>query len=333
MQKSILFTLFLIGTISANAQTFIADVEDFLVDMVFISNQYVSPAADAAVFQSSSSWHTTATGLYLFEVDGSIHFNILPVPKSQQSFTVSNSDFISLNIRGANTAQVPTALGGDTNVFYDFVLDGDDYELQTFEGAKQSTFYYPYLQASVGLWRETELTIQYAPEIKIDESGYQTFGAAIKHNVSQYWQQPDDTNGVEVAVQVAYSLFDSQIYFDDFAIKQSNPEPGDIPLAIINSLTVDANSWTGQIIGSKRFNDFEVVGSFAVLSNKFDYTMGGEGDLFLNLLNEAFTALEDANTLVKGNLGMNYHFNKFYVAGTVSLGKFLNTNVSLHYRI
>lgn len=331
--KPTFLLLFFISTLAANAQTFFADVEDFLVDMVFISNRYISPAADAAVFQSSSSWHTTARGLDLYEIDASIHINVLPVPTSQKSFRVSNSDFISLTIRDATTAAVPTALGGDTNVFYDFVLDGDAYELQTFEGAKQPVFYYPYIQASIGLWKETEFTFQYAPEIKIKESGYQTLGAALKHNISQYWEMEPTDNGIEVAVQVAYSLFDSKIFFDDFAIKQSNPEPGDAPLAIINSLTVDAHSWTGQLIASKRCNDFELVGSFAVLSNSFDYTMGGEGVFFLNVLNEAFTALEDANTLVKGNVGVNYHFNQFYVAAALSLGRFANTNVSVHYRI
>jgi hypothetical protein len=314
--------------------TFFQDAEVFVNDLLVVSNRYVAPAADAAVYQSSGSWYSSARALGLYEIDASVHINVLPIPTSQQSFTVSNSDFNIMSIRGATTADVPTALGGDTEVFYDFVLGGDNYELQTFEGAKQGTFYYPYVQASIGFWRETELTLQYAPEIKIDDSGYQTFGGAIKHNLSQYWLGVErDNQQFEVAFQVAYSVFDSRIFFDDFAVKATNPDPGQGPLAIIQSLDVQANALTGQIIGSKRFNNLEVQGSLAVSSNAFDYTIGGEGAIIIDLFNGAFDALEDANTTARGNLGVNYHFGQFYVAGAASIGRFINTNLSIHYRI
>ena len=331
-------SLFLLITslpqIAYSQSTFFQDAEVFVNDLLLVSNLYVAPAANAAVYQSSGSWYSTARVLDLYEIDASIHVNVLPVPKSEQSFIVSNSDFDIISIRGATTAEVPTALGGETEVFYDFVLGGDEYELQTFEGAKQNTFYYPYIEASIGLWKETELTLQFAPKIKIDISGYQTFGGAIKHNLSQYWiSENRDNQQYEFSFQMAYSVFDSRIFFDDFAIKATNPEPGQGPLAIIQSLDVQASALAGQIIGSKRFNNLEVQASLAVSSNSFDYTIGGEGDIIIDLFNGAFDALEDANTSARGNFGLNYHFNKFYVAGSFSVGTFLNTNLSLHYRI
>lgn len=326
---------FMLSPITIVAQsTFFSDVEDFLVDMVLISNKYVSPAADGAVYQSSGSWYSTARSLDLFEIDVSLHVNVLPVSKSQKSFVVRDSDFISLDIRDASMAEVPTALGGDTNVFYDFELDGDPYELQTFEGAKQDVFFYPYLQGSIGVWQQTEVTVQYVPKIKIEESGYQTLGGAIKHNVSQYWsgQDASDTS-LQVAVQGAFSFFDSEIFFDDFEIKSTGENASEAPLAVLNSLEVNANAFTGQLIASKRLKKFEFVGAFAVSANTFKYTMGGTGDLLINLLNESFTALEDTNTLLRGNVGVNYHMNNWYIASNVTIGKFLNTNLSVHYKM
>lgn len=313
--------------------TFITDVENFLEDMVLISNNYVSPAADAAVYQSTGSWYSTARSLDLFEIDVSMHVNVLPVPKSQKSFIVSDSDFISLDIRDAAVAEVPTALGGDTNVFYDFELNGDPYELQTFEGAKQEVFFYPYLQGSIGLWRQTEVTLQYIPKIKIEESGYQTFGGAVKHNISQYWLgRVCNDEDLQVAVQGAFSLFDSEIFFDDFEIKSTGENANDAPLAVLNSLEVNANAFTGQLIASKRVKKFEFVSALAVSANTFKYTMGGTGELIIDLLNESFTALEDTNTLLRGNIGVNYHFNDWYIASNFTIGKFLNTNLSAHYK-
>tara|TARA_B100000795_G_scaffold264022_1_gene243958 strand:- start:13085 stop:14110 length:1026 start_codon:yes stop_codon:yes gene_type:complete len=324
------FVLFPIATMGQN--TYIADVEDFLVDMLVISNKYVSPAAEAAVYQSTGSWYSSAKSLDLFEVDVSLHVNALPISNDQKSFTVRDTDFISLKIRDATSAEVPTALGDDTDVFYDFLLNGEAYELQTFEGAKQQVFYYPYLQGSIGLWKQTELTLQYVPEVKIDASGYKTFGGAIKHNLSQYWLGSDtDNTAVQVAVQIAYSLFDSKIFFDDFEISATDPEQP--ALAVINSLAVDADAVTLQFIASKRYRKFEFVGAFAMSANQFDYTMGGQGDFFLSLLNEAFTALEDTSRMLRGNIGVNYHINNLYLASNITIGRFVNTNFSIHYKL
>jgi len=324
--------LFLFPVITAAQNTYLTDVEDFLIDMLLISNKYVSPAAEAAVYQSTGSWYSSAKSLELFEVDVSLHVNALPVSNAQKSFTVNDSDFIGLDIRDAESAQVPTALGGETSVFYDFTLGGDDYELQTFEGANQQVFYYPYLQGSIGLWRQTELTLQYVPEVKIDASGYKTFGGAIKHNLSQYWLGDNqDSQALQVAVQVAYSLFDSKVFFDGFEV--TSTDQNQEALAVINSLTVDANAVTGQLIASKRVNKFEFVGAFAVSQNKFTYTMGGDGDFLIGLLNDAFTALEDNSFMMRGNIGVNYHMHNWYVASNITIGKFLNTNFSVHYKL
>jgi len=324
--------LFLFPVIAAAQNTYLTDVEDFLVDMLLISNKYVSPAAEAAVYQSTGSWYSSAKSLDLFELDVSLHVNALPVSNAQKSFVVNDSDFTRLDIRDAQTAQVPTALGGETSVFYDFTLGEDDYELQTFEGANQQVFYYPYLQGSIGLWGQTELTLQFVPEVKIDASGYKTFGGAIKHNISQYWLGGNaDSQALQVAVQVVYSLFDSKIFFDGFEITSTDPDQD--ALAVINSLTVDANAFTGQLIASKRINKFEFVGAFAVSANQFDYTMGGEGDFLLGLLNDAFTALEDTSVMMRGNIGVNYHMHNWYLASNVTIGKFINTNLSIHYKL
>ena len=324
--------LFLFPIIAAAQNNYLDDVEDFLTDMLLLSNKYVSPAAEAAVYQSTGSWYSSAKNLDLYQVDLSLHINALPVSNAQKSFTVSDSDFIVLDIRDAESAQVPTALGGDTSVFYDFTLGEDNYELQTFEGANQQVFYYPYLQGSIGLWGQTELTLQYVPEVKIDASGYQTFGGAIKHNISQYWLGDNqDSQALQVAVQVAYSLFDSKIFFDGFEVTSTDQDQA--ALAVINSLTVDANAITGNLIASKRVDRFEFVGAFAVSANKFIYTMGGEGDFLLGLLNNAFTALEDTSFMMRGNIGVNYHLDNWYVASNIAIGRFVNTNVSVHYKL
>ena len=332
-----LFPVSAISQVPPPPPTILQELGFVLDDLLLISNKYVSPAAEAAVYQSTGSWYSSAKSLELYEVDVSLHLNILPVSDAQKSFVVNQSDFgdEGLRIRGAQTVDVPTALGGETSVFYDFTLGGDDYELQTFEGTNQQVFYYPYLQGSIGLWRQTELTLQYVPEVKIDASGYKIFGGAIKHNISQYWLGDNqDSQALQVAVQVAYSLFDSKVFFDGFEITATDSDES--VLSLINTLAVQANTVTLQFIASKRYRKFEIVGAIAVSENQFDYTMIGEDFKSLpiiDLLNQSFEALEDTSNLMRGNIGVNYHMHNWYVASNITIGKFLNTNFSVHYKL
>ena len=88
-----------------------------------------------------------------------------------------------MEIRGAQSAEIPTALGGHTETFFDFHIDDEAYEWQAFEGIKQDVVTHPYLQASVGLWKETDVTLRYSPKVTINTSSYDIFGAAIKHTL------------------------------------------------------------------------------------------------------------------------------------------------------
>lgn len=322
--------LLLTGSLSF-AQTFNADLGRAIGDMVFLSSEFVSPAADASVYQATSAWYSTAKGLDKFQVDISIHANALFIPNRRQSFTVSNSDFSSFEIRGGNeSASIPTALGGDTNTFFDFTLDGGEYELQAFEGVNEDVLAHPYIQASVGLWKETDLTVRYSPKVKIDVSDYQIFGLALKHNLSQYNRKE---NGVEVAVLLSYSKFDLDLFFDPFVLESTNPQPGEVPLATIESIIVDADAWLFQFIGSKSFGKFEISGSLGLTRNNFKYELGGDDTIVLSLFNKSLEILEEDRTNFKGDIGVNYHIgDKSYISSMLSIGKFPNLNVAYHYK-
>lgn len=329
------FSGFIIGFLAlccsiAQGQT-IVDIENVLNDLVIVSDQYITPAADASIYQSTASWYSSAKALDLYEIDVSVHFNALPIGAKKKVNTVRDSDFINLDIRDGSTAVVPTALGGDTEQFYDFVIDGETYEMQAFEGIKESTVYHPYLQASVGLWKETDVTLRYSPKIKIDISDYTIFGVAVKHNVSQYFRKENSTASFEFAVLASYSTFDSNLLFDALELTPTNGN--EEPLAVLEGLTVNANALLFQAIGSKRWRDFEVQGSLGFTSSAIDYTILGDGSTFIDLFNKTLVVLEETRSGVKGDVGANYYFGKVYVSSNVTFGEFANINLGIHYKI
>jgi len=333
-KKVALSLAFLSGSLGIS-QTFNQDASAVLSDVVLLSKGFVTPAADASVYQSSSAWYSSAKSVGKFKAGFSIHANLLPIPNRQKSFKVTNADFQRMKIRGGEeSASLPTALGGDTKDFFDFKIANQDYEMQAFEGVDESFLVHPYVQASLGLWKETDVSFRYSPKVKIDVSDYQILGGAIKHNLTQYVRREGNANTVEVAILLSYSKFDLDLFFDEFKLEATNPLPGSMPLAVVNSIIVDANSWLFQFLASKAYKKFEFSGSLGLTRSDFNYKLGGDEGVFLDLFNEALTTLnENGNLGLKGDIGVNYHFKKFYISSMVSLGKFVNCNVALHYKI
>ncbi|MFD0965067.1 DUF6588 family protein [Pseudofulvibacter geojedonensis] len=331
MPKYYSLLLFFVGSFSFS-QTFNADLGRTLDDLIFLSGEYVSPAADASMYQATSSWYSTAKSLDKFQVEVSVHANALYIPNNKKSYTISNSDFSSFEIRGGDDSVViPTALGGGNSTFFDFTLDGEDYEMQAFEGVDQEVLAHPFLQASVGLWKETDLTVRYSPKVKIDVSDYQIFGLALKHNLTQYNRKE---NSVEVAVLLSYSKFDLDLFFNEFRLESSNPQPGEEPIATVDSVIVDASSWLFQFIASKEFGKFELHSSLGLSRNQFNYELGGKDSLILSLFNLSLEELEETTTNFKGDVGLNYHIgNKYYISSMFTIGEFPNVNLAFHYKI
>ncbi|GGG30369.1 hypothetical protein GCM10011344_34140 [Dokdonia pacifica] len=339
MQAKILLMLSFLGsTTLLFSQNNLLETELILSDMLLISERYVAPGADAAAYQATGGWASTAKSLELFEIDASVHVNALFIPNRRRSFTVANSDFNALRIRGGETASIPTVLGGDTAVFFDFELGGEPNELQAYEGINENQLYHPFLQASIGLWKETDLTVRYSPDIAISDTEYGILGLGVKHSVSQYFNRSQDQDGaiknqLEVAVQVAYSRFNSGLTFDPFQIEDPDAEDGDSPLLLVNQLDVEVDSWLFQTIASKRYQNFEFFGGVGVVFNDARFIMNGEPGLVLGLLNSLLGNLDASRTVVKGDVGVNYHIGDFYLSNAFTFGEFANYNLSIHYKI
>ena len=327
------FCIALMSSFGLLSQITSPDVTNAVQDMLYISSEYVSSAASASVYQSSSSWYSSAESVGKFKLDVSVNFNILPIPNKQKSFVINNSELLTMEIRGAQSAEIPTALGGHTETFFDFEIEGEAYEWQAFEGIKQDVVAHPYLQATVGLWKETDVTLRYSPKVTINTSSYDIFGAAIKHNITQYFRKDiEGSNPIELAVLASYSVFDLDLYFDEVAIEPIDPETGTEPLTSINSIIIDANSWLFQLIASKKVNKFEFTGSVSYTENDFSYKLGGQEGAFLDLFNQLLSLLDESKNEFKGDIGVNYYFNKFYISSMVTIGKFPNVNLALHYK-
>jgi len=334
MRKSVKITMFLIAFLcfadkaqSQTSQTF-EDIGHLLNDALFFSDQYITPATDAAVYQAASGWMTSPKKRKLWDVTLGVHSNIFFVPKRDRSFEIKNSDFSFFQIEGATSATVPTAMGNDSQVYLVGDLDGQEIRLKSPEGINQETIFYPYLQGSVGLWFGTEALVKYSTKTKLKKGEYQVYGFGLKHNLSQYFKKLE-AKKINLAALAVYSKED--ISFDFISIPTQYGSLG------INRLNGLVDTWQFQVNGSKEFKNFELMGGIIANTSKFKYVVGGEKGEIENviplqeILNKKLEEIYKTKTNVIGEVSGRYQIKKVFLQSVIGFGKFVNTNFSVQY--
>jgi len=317
--KSTLFLSLLLVTQFSKAQE---DVNLLINDMLLIAENFAAPGAEGATLQSSAGWFSSASTLDKWQVEVSVHGNALFVPSSKQDKIINNNQFNNLKIVGAGNALLPTVYGGDTDAAYEGSIFGQDFEFDAIDGLDKSVVLHAFPQVTIGLPYMTEIAVRYLPEVFINDVGISTYGVGLKHNFSQYIYKRLRPEDFQFALIANYSNFKADYKFT----------PIDIQIANLDRIDVDANMYNVQLIGSKLYDTFEVMGGFGYTNSKFDYAFGGTGGS-LPTLNNQLGALGNNEGKFKGNIGFNYYVNKFKFSTVFSASGLFNANVGLHYRL
>jgi len=328
--KPTLFLSLLLTTQFSNAQ----DENKLTSELLLIAENFAAPGAEGATLQGSAGWFSSASTLDRWQVEVSVHGNALFVPSSKQNKLLSNNDFKNLhegdNILsiqdGSPNALLPTVYGGDTDVRFvgEAKIYGQDVDLdfEAIDGLDKGVVLHAFPQVTVGLPYMTEIAVRFLPEVFINDVGISTYGVGLKHNFSQYLYKRLREDDFQFALVANYSNFKADYKFT----------PINLIVANLNRIKVDANMYNVQLIGSKLYDTFEVMGGVGYTNSNFDYAFGGTGG-FLPLLNNELGALGNSEGKFKGNIGFNYYFNKFKFSTVFSASGLFNANVGLHYRI
>lgn len=334
-----LLILFFLFSVNSYAQE--DDLTKFANEMLYIADEFAGPAAEGAAYQAGAGWFTSATALKPWQVEVSFQANALFVPSNRQSFTISNGDLSGVHESGGpilsiegdgSNAVVPTAFGGETETYFvgDINYAGNNVPIrfQAIEGINKSVLAYPFIQANIGLPHETEFSARILPQLTVDGVAFTTYGAAIKHNFSQYFRFNNEED-FQAAAIVAFSKFDVEYEFiDPVNLSSSGSSFGNLTLVNVNS-----NLWMASVMGSKLYGDtFEVFGALGATNSNFNYAMGGSG-IALGPINTALRGLDQSQAQIKADLGFNFYFNRFKISTMATAGKFFHLNAGLHFRI
>ena len=326
--KKLVFLFLLVSNISfSQTAQELEDLGLLIDDALFFSNKYITPAADAAIYQATSGWMTTPKKRKIWDVTLGIHFNAFLVPNKDRKFVIKNSDFTFFQIENASSATVPTALGNNNQVNLIGQIGTTPVSLKTPEGVNEEVVLYPHFSGSVALWYGTELVVKYAPKTKLKKGDYQVYGFGFKHNFDQYFKALQ-AKKINLAGLVCYS--NENISFDFIDPQTSIGTLG------INRITGLVDTWQLQFNASKEYKKFEFA--TGIIVNVSDVKYKFTGDVPPNqaiptqsLFNERLKEIYKTRTNFLGEVSCRYKINKMYLQSTFAFGKFVNSNIALQY--
>lgn len=326
--KKLVFLFLLVSNISfSQTAQELNDLGNLINDALFFSNKYITPAADAAIYQATSGWISSPKKRKLWDVTLGIHFNAFLVPNKDRQFVINNSDFTFFHIENASSATVPTALGNNDQVNLIGQIGTSPVSLKTPEGVNEEVVLYPHFSGSVALWYGTELVVKYAPKTKLKKGDYQVYGFGFKHNFDQYFKALQ-AKKINLAGLVCYS--NENISFDFIDPQTSIGALG------INRISGLVNTWQLQFNASKEYKRFEIItGIIANVSDvKYEFTGNVPPNQALptqSLFNERLKEIYKTRTNFLGEVSCRYKINKMYLQSTFAFGKFVNSNFAVQY--
>jgi len=227
----------------------------------YLSN-YMAPAFRGLGFGMNGGWYQTAKPHKSLGFDLSVSLIASQVPAADEFFTFNNSEFENFYFAGGNSVQVPTMFGPNLGAddlpqltvrdFSDIDSDGDLQEdlirisaptgLGLQEGDLGDILPFnavpvPMVQLGVGLVKGTDLKVRFIPEQTIgDDATISLMGFGLLHDVTQ-WLPGENIFPLSLSVFAGFTQLNTEIFLDDSKTQ---------------SMSLEANSFTGQVIASKK---------------------------------------------------------------------------------
>jgi hypothetical protein len=289
---------------------------------------YISPSINAISNGTNSAWYTTGKTHKTLGFDLGVSISAVFTPTSDEYFTPTLSSSTKFTNTTTPGAGAPSVVGPADATTYTSTYDPDGSGVlpsQTFtiNGPKGldpkknlgiSAIPVPIVQLGIGIIKNTDLKIRYAPEIKSNSVSFKMFGIGVMHDIKQH------IPGMK------------RLPFDLSVLAAYNSISGDASLAGSSGvsstdgrLSYKFNSWTVQAIISKKISvltGYLGVGYGSVSSN---VNMTGTFTIPAGVgsfpIKDPLT-MELSNNGAKLTAGLRLKFGPVYLSGDYTLQKY-----------
>ncbi|MDO1499870.1 hypothetical protein Q2T40_06980 [Winogradskyella maritima] len=298
------------------------DIDNVVTDLIFLSQQYINPAAEGVSIQASSAWYTSAKKRKQWHLELSVQGSVLFLPEKFKTFRLDQNDLLNLRVLSEERfVNLPTSIGGTDVLQLEGMINDDTFRFTAPEGIDEDFVSQANIQAALTFWKGTSIIVRYSPKVKVKETSYDTFGFGLHHNLSQ-WFMADDSD-FSLSVLANYSNFNVEDTFSNINVVIGN----------LNSVAVQGDSYTFQINASQQLNKLSISGGAGLISGNFDYQVGGDGDLILSILNGVLENTSNSESVFKADLGLNYDLGDFSISSMLTFGNFANVTFGVNYNL
>ncbi len=334
--KRIVIGLFICSCSLLSAQTsintiFAAGVED----AERFAKDYLAPFSESTVYGFSTGWYNTADAKPLggFEISfvGAVtsHKN----KEDKQTFILDPNEYQNLNfVQNPGTARpVSSALGNleGTRVFVEGQIAGinvrEEFELPTGLSAEGLDFVPSgYLQASVGVFRGTEIKARFLPKIAYEGASVGLIGFGLQHDFTKLLPA-DKILPVAISGVIGYTKLNG-----DYDISDVNLVDGEN-----QRIEAEMSTWSFSAVVSTKLPIINFYGGLGYLTGKSQTDVLGEyrvtrGPFASETYVDPFSITEKVSG-VTGTVGTKLKLGFFRLHADYSIGAFNTATVGINF--
>ena len=246
-------------------------------DAELLVRAYLEPFGNGFGADLNSSWYTSAKSHGFLGFDLTVSANAAIAPESDRSFDFNALGLQNMRLAPGASQTSPTIVGEDElGPQVEVVLENN--VVGSFNLPKGIGFRYvpsPMVQASVGVFDGTDVTLRFFPEVKLgdDVGRIKMFGIGAKHSLNSYLPG-GDLLPIDLAVMVGITKFQAEADLD------VQPESG-VPGALLGNayefqqVDLEANSFTLGLLVSKKLAMLTLFGGVGIERSSLDIKLEG----------------------------------------------------------
>jgi len=248
-------------------------------DMSTYMDHYTEPFLNAFAYGLANGWYNTAATHKTLGFDLTIMGSLVTVPEEDFFFEFIDSEYQNLTLTSGGP-DLPTLIGPGTGATLEVVgeytdettgitvpfnepLDALNGIQDDLFGSNKNKIPVPMVQLGIGIVKNTELIVRYAPKVSLADFELTFLGFGIKHDIKQ-WIPGLKRLPIDLSMMFGYTDLDT-------SYDLSNSDFTDDGLAEFN-----VNSWTLQAIVSKKISVLTVYGAVGYNSGATTFIMTGD---------------------------------------------------------
>lgn len=195
-------------------------------DATILTKEFLKPFPTGFGTGLNAGWSESATPKKTLGFSLQIRSSLAFVPDTDQQFDISTLGLSNIEVAQGESPITPTIAGEDRQGTRLVVNDDNGNELTQFNMPAGTGFAMvpaPTIQASVGLIKDTGLSLRFLPETEIGDFGsFGVIGAAVQHGINQ-WLPGGGLLPVDISVMAGFNKISVDGNLD------VQPETGTVP--------------------------------------------------------------------------------------------------------